>query len=94
MASALGGAPASSAELGHVAVALRSEEHVVEALDHVVVAIVERAHGHVAQCIVERPEERGDAALPPGSCFERLELAFEGRDDHGVELVQLRPGIG
>jgi hypothetical protein len=64
--------------IGHVAVALGSEEHIVEALDHVMGAVIERAHGDVAQSIVERPEQSGDAAL--SRCRSDYLSDWEGAD--------------
>ena len=77
-----------------MAVALRREEHIVKAFDQILLAVIKRAYGDVAQSIVERPEQCGDAAFRTGNRFERLEVAFDGRNDHGVKLIQLRPRIG
>ena len=58
------------------------------------VAVVQRTHRQVAQCVVERPQQRGNIILRSICRFDGLQLVFKRRHDHGVELVQLRPRIG
>ena len=77
-----------------MSVALGREEDVVEALDHVVVAIVKRAHRQVAQHIVQGPQQGRDAVPCVGSRVLGLQFIFQGSYDHAIELSQLWPRIG
>ena len=50
-----GAGPVRQRRVRHMAVALGGEENVVESLHHIMMAVIERGHWQVTQCIVQRP---------------------------------------